>query len=120
MLTDRQNSFYIRMRELSKEGSTASLRERKYLNRSANAIERGLKFQDAVNALTLSLTGVAELERKKGRKFEFSPEVKKLFDELVAIYGEPDFRGLNELGKIRVYSGSSSTQVNSQIINGVK
>ena len=91
MLTDRQNKFLTRMIELSKENSSANYKERVYLKRSVEAIQFDTKFQDGVNALNLSLKGLVE------RGKELTPEVLKLSKDLIEVYGEPDYRGLNGL-----------------------
>lgn len=86
MLTDRQNKFLNRMIDLSKENSNATYKERVYLKRSVEAIQFDTKFQDGVNALNLSLQGLKE------RKKELTPDVKKLSEDLIEIYGEPNYR----------------------------
>jgi|GEM_PF-2920279 len=87
MLTDRQNKFLLRMIDLSQETSTATYKERIYIKRSVDAIQNGLKFQDGINAMNLSLKGW-----KERKKIELTPDVKNLTEELIAIYGEPDYR----------------------------
>jgi hypothetical protein len=86
MLTDRQNKFLNRMIDLSKENSSATYKERVYLKRSVEAIQFDTKFQDGVNALNLSLQGLKE------RKKELTSDVKKLSEDLIETYGEPNYR----------------------------
>ena len=92
MLTDRQNNFLNRMIKLSTENSSITNKERFYLNRSIKVIKEGLKFQDGINMLTLSLKGLVKRKEKP-----LTPELELLYKDLVAVYGEPDYRGLNGL-----------------------
>lgn len=90
-LTDRQNQFYRRIAECS-ASSLVSDKERKYLLRTKNEIENKVKFQDTINAFNFSLRA---LEKKQ----DLTPEVRKLRDDLVSVYGQPDYRMLNVMGK---------------------
>lgn len=101
MLTDRQNKFVERIIELSKENSAVTNKERVYLKRCSNDIKYGIKFQDAINGLNLSLQGLVERKKKP-----LTRELGMLSKELIEIYGEPDYRALNSLPD------------NSKILNG--
>lgn len=92
MLTDRQNKFLNKMIKLSTETSSITNKERSYLNRSIKVIKEGKKFQDGVNMLTLSLQGLVKRKEKP-----LTPELELLYKDLVSVYGEPDYRGLNGL-----------------------
>ncbi len=87
MLTDRQSKFLNRMIELNNVKSTATNKERSYLNRSITAIQEGKKFQIGVNMLTLSLKGLVE---RKGKPL--TPDLNLLYQDLVSTYGEPVYK----------------------------
>lgn len=92
MLTDRQNKLLNRMIDLSENNSEITKKERSYLNRSIKFIESGKKFQDGVNMLTLSLKGLI-----KRKEVALTPDLGDFYEELIKIYGEPDYRVLNSL-----------------------
>ncbi|GAB2026841.1 hypothetical protein [Lactovum odontotermitis] len=52
MLTDRQQKFYSKIVELSDDSSSASSKERKYLLRTKNEIEGGVRFQYSSTRVT--------------------------------------------------------------------
>jgi hypothetical protein len=101
MLTDRQSKYVERLRELSKDDSVVTYKERVYLNRCINDLKYGMKFQDAINGLNLSLQGLVERKKKPLTK-----ELEVISNELIEIYGKPDYRALNSLPN------------NSSILNG--
>lgn len=101
MLTDRQNKFVERLLELSKDDSVVTYKERVYLTRCINDLKYGMKFQDAINGLNLSLQGLVERKKKPLTK-----ELDVVSKELIEIYGQPDYRALNSLPN------------NSNVLNG--
>ena len=100
-MTDRQSKFVERLRDLSKEDSVVTNKERVYLNRCINDLKYGMKFQDANNGLNLSLQGLVKRKQKSLTK-----ELEVISNELFEIYGKPDYRALNNFPN------------NSSILNG--
>ena len=106
MLTDRQQKIYADITRLSSYDKISS-KEKKYLLRTKSQIEEGVRFQDTVNALSLSLTAWEERERKSLKDFKgLDPEVRQLLDSLEDIYGKPDYRSFNTLKDTIMISGN--------------
>lgn len=83
MLTDRQNTFSHRIQRLSLLGSSGSRQERGIMNQTKDKIQQGWDFKWTINSMNLSL-------KKMNENRPMSLEAKKLYDDLVAVYGEPD------------------------------
>ncbi|MBL3715721.1 hypothetical protein AALM99_03890 [Lactococcus muris] len=90
MLTDRQNKFLLKISKLSEDTMEISKKERKYLLRcKKNILSANMKFSDCINSLNLSLSALDKL----------TPKVQKLSEELIEVYGRPDYRELSNIGK---------------------
>lgn len=104
MLTDRQQKFYIRIKELSNDGTNVSEKERKYLRSCVDEIEAEIEpYQKTINRLNYAL--IEKFKNNKGNKL--SEKVEELTSDLIEIYGEPEkiVHGERILGIPFIYLG---------------
>lgn len=86
MLTDRQNNFLQRMINIKKSNKSLNYKEENAIERCINAIQNENNFKKGINNFNLTIR-----ELKKKNK-EINPEVLKLSEGLVNIYGEPGYK----------------------------
>lgn len=87
-----EKKIYAVLTGLLKNNNDLTRHERKYLTRAKDGIDSGFGFASSINALELSL-------RALNKKEELTTETKIFFNTLISLYGEPDYRELNEFGK---------------------
>lgn len=83
MLTDRQSLFLERIQRLSLPWAPGNRQEQGCMNQTKAKIQEGWDFKWSINSMNLFL-------KKLDQDRKLSPEAKKLYDDLVEVYGEPD------------------------------
>lgn len=104
MLTDRQQKIYDKI-TISSKSKTISRKEKHFLTKALKNIDDGRRFQDSLNAMNLSLKIYQENTDKPLDK-----SVKEIYDEIVKIYGEPDFRQLASMKHKGQYGSTFGNQ----------
>ncbi|GAB2026835.1 hypothetical protein [Lactovum odontotermitis] len=85
MLTARQQKFYVRIGLLAASTDITEM-ERKNLERAKKWLDRDDSFRVVYDSLGLGLKSL-EAERLQGK---LTPTVKKLLEDLIEVYGEPE------------------------------
>ncbi|GAB2027530.1 hypothetical protein [Lactovum odontotermitis] len=86
-LTDRQNKFLDKICSLCLASSNVTPEERGYLQEAKVKIISGWDFKWSINGMNL---GLKEIDDGKLPNIHLSADTKVLYQELIAIYGEPD------------------------------
>ncbi|GAB2027529.1 hypothetical protein [Lactovum odontotermitis] len=85
-LTDRQNKLFHRILSLCLPGSQVTSQERGYLQETKEKILSGWDFKWSINGLNLVFK---EINDGRIQNVHLSQEAKRLYQDLIDIYGEP-------------------------------
>ncbi|MCL2676516.1 MAG: hypothetical protein FWE43_01070 [Streptococcaceae bacterium] len=97
MLTDKQQKYYIKIGLLSQSKGLTEMEE-KGLQRAKKWFDRGDEFHIVINSLCLTLQNLTS-ERLQGK---LTPPVNKLYEDLIADYGQP------QKSDLRILAGPSN------------
>ncbi|MCL2677316.1 MAG: hypothetical protein FWE43_04600 [Streptococcaceae bacterium] len=84
MFTDRQQKIYKRISDLLLLSSSANLFEKSMLSDAKKSLDKGQGFRNVITRM------MQEIIRFEDYDATLTPNVKKLLDDLIEIYGQPE------------------------------